>query len=172
MYNKKVCILGARAVGKTSLIKRFLGDEFSEGYSATVGAEIKKFEADVDREKVRVMLWDIQGEDWATEGFTNYLKGASAIIYVVDGTRLQTLDSALELKLIAETRIDNAVPSIMLFNKSDLAKRWEISPSTINNVESNGIFSILTSSREGTGVNMAFNLITRVMLGKSSMIAA
>jgi hypothetical protein len=172
MNYKKVCILGARAVGKSSLVKRFLSGSFSDRYSATVGANIEKIVLDIDTDRVQLMLWDIQGEDQAGQTFTHYLKGASAIIYVVDGTRLDTLEAAMELRKAAETHLGSKLPSIMLFNKSDLAKDWEISSSMINDVESDGIFALLTSAREGSGVNTAFSLITRVILGKTSMIAA
>ena len=172
MYSKKVCILGAPAVGKSSLIRRFLGAEFSETYHATIGADIKKIVLELEADKVQLMLWDIQGMDESAQGFSQYMKGASAIIYVVDGTHLATLDRALELRQKTENFLGSAVPSIMLFNKSDLAQHWEISSSMINDVEANGIFAILTSSRDGCGVDTAFNLIARVMLGKSSMVAA
>lgn len=172
MNYKKVCILGTRAVGKSSLIRRFLSGKFSDGYSATVGANIEKIVLDIDTDKVQLMLWDIQGADQAGQVFTHYLKGASAIIYVVDGTRLNTLEAAMEFRKVAENHLGGKPPSIMLFNKSDLAEHWEISSEMINDVESDGIFALLTSANEGSGVNTAFNLITRVLLGKTSLIAA
>ena len=172
MYNKKVCILGAPAVGKSSLIRRFLGAEFSETYHATTGADIKKIVLELEADKVQLMLWDIQGMDEYAHGFNHYLKGASAIIYVVDGTQRETLGRALELRQKTEDYLGSAVPSIMLFNKSDLAHHWKISSSMINEVEAEGVFAILTSSRDGCGVDTAFNLIARVMLGKSSLVAA
>lgn len=172
MYSKKVCILGAPAVGKSSLIRRFLGAELSETYHATTGSDIEKVVLELEADKVQLMLWDIQGMDESAHGFTHYLKGAAAIIYVVDGTKLETLDRALELRQKSKDYLGGAVPSIMLFNKSDLAQHWEISSSMINDVEADSIFAILTSSRDGCGVDTAFNLIARVMLGKSSLVAA
>lgn len=58
----------------------------------------------------------------------------------------------------------------MLFNKSDLAQQWEISPGMISDAESGGIFALLTSCREGSGVNTAFNLISRVLMGKTALM--
>lgn len=171
MYNKKVCILGASGVGKSSLIHRFLSGKFSEAYLANAGARIDKVVQNVDREKVQLMLWDIQGENQASHhGFVHYLKGASAVIYVVDGTRLKTLKTAMKFRQESERRLGGAIPSIILFNKSDLAVDWEISSSMISDVESDGIFAILTSCKEGTGVNTAFNLITRVIMGKTALM--
>lgn len=170
MYNKKVCILGASGVGKTSLIQRYLSGEFVEVCQTDAGAKIDKSVVDVDRDKVQLMLWDIKGDDKVTPGFVNYLKGASAIIYVVDGTRLETLATAMELRQETEKYFGGAKPGIMLFNKSDLVKKWEISPGMISDAETGGLFAILTSCREGTGVNTAFNLITRVMMGKTALM--
>lgn len=172
MYSKKICIVGAGGVGKTSLIQRFLDGRCSGDPLATVGANIGKKVLDIDGEKLQLMLWDIQGGDRLSSRDMNYLRGAAAIVYVVDGTRLQTLDAALALRLEIESRLGRRLPSILLFNKSDLAQRWEISNTMINDAEADGICAILTSSKEGGGVNLAFNLISRVIIGKTTLIAA
>lgn len=172
MYNKKICILGDRAVGKTCLLQRFLDDRFQPDYEATVGAAIHKVQIKVDADKLQLMLWDIEGQDRSSRQFFDYLKGASAIVYVVDGTRLQTLDAVLEFRREIHGRGSRPVPSIMLFNKSDLSRDWEISSSTINEVETDGMFSLMTSAREGNGVNTAFHLLSRVLTGKTSLVAA
>ena len=126
MYNKKVCILGASGVGKSSLIQRFLNGKFSEAHVASVGARIDKIVRIIDHDKVQLMLWDIESDNEAPGGFENYIKNASAMIYVVDGTRMETLTSAIDLRKAAEKHIGNFVPSIILFNKSDLVNDWEI----------------------------------------------
>ena len=172
MNNKKVCIVGDRAVGKTSLIRRFLTGSYEPSWPATAGARIEKKELDIDGDKLQLMLWDIEGQSELSAESASYLKGASAMIYVVDGTRLETLGTAIGLRLEIETHLGHSLPSIVLFNKSDLAERWEISNAMINDAEVGGNLSILTSSKEGSGVNMAFSLIGRVLLGKTTLVAA
>ena len=172
MYKKKICMVGAFAVGKTSLVQRFVTGIFSSRYLTTVGVKIDNKEVEVDGDTVQLLLWDIQGEDELSRVPLNYLKGASAVIYVVDGTRLETLKTALDIKQEVENQFEGGVPNIMLFNKSDLADQWEVSPEMIGEVEAGGMLTMLTSSKEGTGVNTAFNLITRVMMGKTTLFAA
>ena len=172
MYNKKICILGAPGVGKTSLVRRFTGADSRAGYVPTIGANIDKIQLHIDSDRLQLMLWDIQGEERSTRNFFDYLIGASAIVYVVDGTRLDSLDVVLELRRQIDNRRVLPLPSIMLFNKSDLSKAWVISPGVINNVEASGIIALLASAREGTGVNTAFNLLARVLAGKTTMVAA
>ena len=172
MYNKKICILGERGVGKSCLVQRFLNGSFDDGYEVTIGANIRKARLQVDTDKLQLMLWDIEGQDRSSRRFLDYLKGTSAIFYVVDGTRLQTLDAVLEFRREIESRGSKPVPSIILFNKSDLASDWEVSPAMINDVETDGMFSLLTSAKEGSGVSTAFNLLSRVLIGKTSLVAA
>ena len=172
MYNKKICMLGAPAVGKTCLVRRFVGSDCGRDYQATVGANIDKIQLQVDSDRLQLMLWDIQGQERSSRRYFDYLKSASAIVYVVDGTRLETLDVALEFRRRIDDSLVGPLPSIMLFNKSDLSKTWEISPDMINNVEASGIFALLSSAREGTGVNTAFGLLARVLLGKATLVAA
>ena len=172
MYNKKICILGERAVGKTCLLRRFVNDRFDSDYAGTIGADIHKIQIRVDTDNLQLMVWDIQGQDRSSRQFFDYLKGASAIVYVVDGTRLPTLDAVLEFRREILGRGSRPVPSIMLFNKSDLRSDWEISSTMINDVEMDGMFSLLTSAREGSGVNTAFYLLSRVLTGKTSLVAA
>ena len=172
MYKKKVCILGERAVGKSCLVRRFKDGSFDAAYQTTAGADIHKIQLQVDADSLQLMLWDIQGQDRSSEEFFDYMKGASAIVYVIDGTRLQSLDAVLEFRQKIEIRGSRPVPSMMLFNKSDLASSWEISSSMINDVELEGMFSLLTSAKEGSGVNTAFDLLSRVLVGKISLVAA
>jgi len=170
MYRKKICILGAAGTGKSCLIRRFLKRDSAEDRALAMGAKIDKLDVEVDRRKVQLMLWDIRGGDHVLPGFVNYIKGASAIIYVADGTRLETLSMAMEYRRQAEAYFGMPVPGIMLFNKADLARQWKITPSMISDAETNGIFALLTSCCDDSGINTAINLITRVMMGKTTLL--
>jgi small GTP-binding protein len=170
MYRKKICILGAAGTGKSCLVRRFLRRDSEEDRATAKGAKNDKLDVEVDRHKVQLMLWDIRGGDHVLPGFVNYIKGASAIIYVADGTRLETLAMAMEYRRQADAYLGNTIPGIMLFNKSDLARQWKITPGMISDAETNGIFALLTSCCEDSGINTAFNLITRVMMGKTTLL--
>lgn len=172
MYRKKVCILGASGTGKSCLVQRFLRGNFDADLVTTMGAKIDELVVDVDRHKVQLMIWDIRGGDQLLPGFVNYIKNASAIIYVADGTRPQTLAMAIEYRRQAEAYLGSAIPGILLINKSDLARQWKITPGMISEAETNGIFALLTSCCEGSGADTALNLITRVIMGKTTLLPA
>ena len=89
MIQKKICMLGAYAVGKTSLVGRFVRSMFSEKYQTTVGVKIDQKTVNVGDQQVNMMLWDLHGEDEAQKVRLSYLRGASGYILVVDGGQIR-----------------------------------------------------------------------------------
>ena len=80
MIQKKVCLLGGFAVGKTSLVSRFVTSIFSEKYLTTVGVKVDKKLVSVNGQDVTLMLWDIYGEDEFQTVQPSYLRGASGYL--------------------------------------------------------------------------------------------
>ncbi len=163
MIKKKICMLGAFSVGKTSLVQRFVKSIFSEKYLTTVGVKIDKKTVAVEGQDVDLLLWDIYGEDEFQKVKTSYLRGSSGYFLVVDGTRRDTLETAFLLQERAEGAIGK-VPYILLFNKSDLADEWEIEEETLDNLSKDGLMTMKTSAKTGQGVEDAFLSIARKML--------
>ena len=97
MIQKKVCMLGTFAVGKTSLVSRFVHSMFSERYQTSIGVKIDKKALQLGEEQVELILWDIHGDDEFQRIRQPYVKGASGCLFVVDGTRRSTWDEALNL---------------------------------------------------------------------------
>lgn len=172
MYKKKVCMLGEFAVGKTSMVQRFVNSIFSDKYLTTVGVKIDKKTMDIDGEKIQLMLWDIQGEDALSTIPMNYVRGASSFILVVDGTRAHTLETALRIKSQISQTLGKSLPFIVLFNKCDLQAEWEITEGDINAIKAAGMTTMKTSSKDGIGVEEAFDLLTRMMMDKNTLEAA
>jgi small GTP-binding protein len=163
MIQKKVCMLGDSAVGKTSLVSRFVHSIFSDRYLTTVGVKIDKKSATVDDERVDLVLWDLNGEDEFQKLRMSYLRGASGYLLVVDGTRRETLDTALMLRDSAERTIGR-VPFLLVVNKADLTGQWELNEGALGNLAIRQWPIISTSAKTGQGVEQAFTTLTRAML--------
>ena len=164
MISKKVCLLGAFSVGKTSLVSQYVHSMFSDKYLSTVGVKISKKELLVDGEDVTLVLWDMEGRDNYADINVSYLRGSMGIFVVADGTRKETLDSALALRRLTLDILGESVPTYLLINKSDLAERWEITGSMIAEAESAGVKTIMTSAKTGQSVNTAFVSLAKDML--------
>ncbi len=120
----KVCLVGEAAVGKTSLIRRFVLDEFDDRYVTTLGAKVSKKEMTIDaggrRTRLDLTVWDIMGE----KGFRDllrdaYFQGARGILAVADLTRYSTLRE-LDEWATSVFRVVGEVPVVVAVNKIDL----------------------------------------------------
>lgn len=165
MINKKVCMLGAFSVGKTSLVSQYVHTIFSDQYLSTVGVKISKKELKVDGEDVNLVLWDMEGRDNYADINVSYLRGSMGFFVVADGTRKETLESALAIRKLA-LEVMGEVPSYLLLNKADLAERWEITGDILAEAENDGVKTIMTSAKTGQAVNTAFETLARDMLAE------
>ena len=160
MRQMKICMLGAFGVGKTSLVQRFVKSIFSEKYHSTLGVKVDKKEFQVDAQKVMMMLWDIHGEEAYKKVSMSYLRGASGYLLVADGTRKETLETALSLqKRVVDTVGD--VPFLSVLNKYDLIDDWEIDPKGEFSFAGKNQAVICSSALSGEGVEEAFEVLAR-----------
>ncbi|OUM02251.1 Rab family GTPase [Variovorax sp. JS1663] len=155
MLQRKICLLGAFGVGKTSLVRRFVDTIFSDAYLTTVGVKIDKKVISTGAEDLALILWDIAGEDEVAAVRVSYLRGAAGYLLVVDGTRPETLATAesIQGRITAEL---GAVPFFVLLNKADLEQDWALPPGRIQALEAEGWLFRRTSAKTGMGVEEAF----------------
>lgn len=163
MIQKKICLLGAFSVGKTSLIKRFVESIFSDKYLTTIGVKINKKKLSVAEQDINLMIWDLEGEDDYTEINTNYLRGSAGYILVADGTRAKTLDSALSIHKMVQDLLGD-IPAVLAINKADIEDQWLISPASIDNIDKN-LTVIKTSAKSGDNVEELFTTLSQNMVG-------
>jgi small GTP-binding protein len=163
LIKKKITMLGAFAVGKTSLVQRYVNSIFSEKYQTTIGVKIDQKMVEVGDTSVMLMLWDLYGEDDYLKVKPTYLAGSSGYLLVADGTRANTIDVALQLQEMAAAYTNNA-PFILIINKFDLATSWEVKEKTINLLREKGWHIIITSAKENHMVDEAFGELANMMI--------
>jgi small GTP-binding protein len=166
MTQLKICMLGAYAVGKTSLIARFVRGIFSEQYLVTLGVKIDSKEVDVAGQHVKFVIWDMAGEDEFAKVSASYLRGAAGYLLVADGTRRSTMDQAAVLR-VRVTEARGPIPFIALFNKSDLESDWEVSESDLDKMRASNWEVHKTSAKTGKGVETAFVRLAQRVLEES-----
>ena len=156
-------MLGGFAVGKTSLVSRYVTSIFSDKYLSTVGVKVDKKIVTIGGEEVTLVLWDLYGEDAFQTVQKSYLRGAAGYLLVVDGTRFETFATARELQKLA-ARVAGNVPFVLALNKADLAAEWQVDEHALFEVAEAGWHIVRTSAKTGRGVEEAFALVTRAML--------
>lgn len=155
MIQKKICLMGAFAVGKTSLVARFVRSVFSEKYHTTLGVKIDKKIVATAHGEAMLMIWDLAGEDEFIGVDLDYMRGASGYLIVADGTRRSSLERAVALQQRIVERI-GPVPFLLLINKADLEDSWEIRGVDLEGLSKSGWRILRTSAKSGQGVEAAF----------------
>lgn len=162
MLQKKICMLGAFSVGKTSLVRQFVSSIFDDKYLTTVGVKIDKKDVAVGDQSVKLMLWDLAGEDAYNKINASYLRGSSGCIIVIDGTRPNTLEVGLQLIQFVREHLTNC-PVIVAINKADLKSEWLLDKEALARIESEQQI-LETSALTGENVEQLFQLLTEKML--------
>ncbi|MFN2603566.1 MAG: Rab family GTPase [Gemmatimonadaceae bacterium] len=166
MIQKKICMVGVFATGKTSLVQRYVYSIFSDRYLSTVGVKIDRKEIQLGDQSVTLMLWDLEGRDGTRDVNASYVRGAHGVIYVVDGTRRDTLDGTFEI----HTTVKNAlgeIPSVVAVNKTDLANDWQLNSSDEKAMGERGLHQIRTSAKTGQGVGETFRWVAEATFKKA-----
>ena len=166
VIQKKVCMLGASAVGKTSLVRRYVESLYGDKYLDSVGVKIDKKVVDVEGRRMMMLLWDIKGQDDFQSLRAAYLRNAHGILLVVDGTRRQTLEVALDFHRRIHEGVDLVPSVVLMFNKDDLHSQWEVHNSEIENLAAKKIPVVRGSAKTGKGVEEAFLTLAARMIDK------
>ena len=167
----KILLLGDGAVGKTSLILRFIENKFKEEYSVSLGVDFltKKIqfidEDDVTR-SVSLQVWDIAGQARHVSYSHLYLRGALGAFYVFDLTRKETLDQIQNRWQIQALKASPKHVSILIGNKADLKRNRALSKNQLNQIAASMhvIDLIETSAKTGENVHEAFQRLTTEIL--------
>jgi small GTP-binding protein len=163
MIQKKICMLGTFAVGKTSLVRRFVESIYSDEYQTTVGVKIDKKVVQVGAQETMLLLWDLQGEESVEDLRRTYLRGTAGYLLVADGTRRDTFYKTRAIQAAVQETVGN-VPFLLLVNKSDLTDQWSLEKEELEEMTHNGWQVILTSAKNGSGVEEAFLNLAQKML--------
>jgi small GTP-binding protein len=163
MIQKKICMLGSFAVGKTSLIRRFVESIYSDAYHTTVGVKVDKKVIRHNNSDITLVLWDLYGEDEFQKMRWSYLRGAAGYLLVADGTRRNTLEKAFQLQQRVREEL-GAIPFIFVINKADLVQDWELDPAMESQLTARNWTILRSSAKTGENVEEAFSQLTRKML--------
>ncbi len=161
-YIIKLCLLGDGAVGKTSLVRRFVFDVFDDKYIQSFGTKVSKKSVTVGDSTMDLMVWDILGQRTQEALHAAYYKGAAGALAVCDFTRPETMRS-LKTWVGNFRSVVGDMPVILLGNKSDLSKAF-----TLDELRSFGSSIgcdvLETSAKTGLNVEAAFASIGRRLL--------
>lgn len=165
VVQKKVCLLGDFAVGKTSLVRRFVEGRFEDKYLSTIGVKVSRKSLEREDAKLNLLIWDLVGGNEFSRAETGYLLGTAGALVVCDLTRLNTIE-ALKRYTKQVRAVNPHVALVFLGNKIDLTEERAIDDATLTAVstELNAPF-LLTSAKTSENVETAFALLADLIEG-------
>ncbi len=167
----KILLLGDGAVGKTSLILRFIENKFKDEYSVSLGVDfltktINFIDEDDIKRVVSLQVWDIAGQARHVSYSHLYLKGALGAFYVFDLTRKDTLAQIQNRWQLQALKASPNHIGILIGNKADLTKERAVPESQLKQIiDSMHVLEFIeTSAKTGRNVNKAFQKLTTEIL--------
>jgi len=153
-YIIKLCLLGDGAVGKTSLVRRFVFDVFDDKYLVSFGTKVSKKSMKIGDADVDLLIWDILGQKSHESLHAAYYRGAAGAFAVCDFTRPDTMHSLRSWLGNFRATVGQR-PVMILGNKSDLTKTYSLSDLQAFG-SSVGCEVLETSAKTGLNVERAF----------------
>jgi small GTP-binding protein len=167
---QKICLLGDFNVGKTSLVRRFIEDKFSDRYLSTVGVKVSRKSVNVTTDtqihQINLLIWDLEGNTKFKSITPNYLKGASGSIIVADLSRADTL-SNLTQHLQLFFQVNPQGQATVALNKADLVPQEKLAKLVDNYQLRNfprviGVY--ITSAKTGDRIDQMFQDLATVLI--------
>lgn len=172
----KVLLLGESCVGKTSIFHRYVKDEYSQAYKATIGADFFSKDLKVDDKEVILQIWDTAGQERYQSLGVTFFRGSDACILVYDICDQRSFDAIQSwvdqflqgVGANTQNPKESGFIFVVLGNKCDLAENRQVSSEAAKDFcTENGFHFFETSAKSGFQVQEAFEYIARKGIEKS-----
>lgn len=176
-FKFKITLVGNGFVGKTTLIKKFTQGDFVEDYIKTIGAQFTIYDKEIDGDKIRLMFWDIAGQDDFNFARPSFFKNSNAaiIVYSLEENNLGD-ESFNHISYWHEDikQFCGDIPIVVFANKVDLVDEYKLDKSKIQEIvrKRNFLGYSITSAKTGHGVIDAFNAIIDEIYNKHKAVPA
>jgi small GTP-binding protein len=165
-YHFKVLVVGDLGTGKTSVVRKFIHNEFSEQYKCTIGVDFARKIIKKNDITIYLQLWDVAGQERFSSVSRIYYKDAHLIIIVFDVLRDITFESMHGWLRNARLNLDNSVPIVVFANKCDIDTFYSTHKLEKFCIENNILKYVKTSAKDGQGISEAMEYIVDLLLNK------
>ena len=168
--NLKIILVGDVSVGKTSVLERYINNNFKDDYTCTIQAEQKtKIINEDSNTSIRMDIWDTAGQEKFRSLTRQYYRDSQGAIIVFDITKKKTFDSLQTWIDDIKDYSDKDIPIIIVGNKSDLIDEREVSENNINEFLNDKYTYFEVSAKYGNNIDLAFNKIKKLILENRKM---
>ena len=168
----KLLIVGDPGVGKSSIMMRYVGEDYKECTTGTVGLDFRIRIIKLNGVRVRLQIWDSAGHERYRPLTTTYYRGSDGILIVYDVTEDQTFEHVASWIEEVDRFTDKDVPKIVVGNKCDLNTRISVDNDRAGEyAKNNGMFQFQTSAKSSENIEKAFEHLVSMMIGREMALA-
>lgn len=162
---KKILLLGDGAVGKTSLVHRFVEGVFNERYKATIGVDIFSKNVSTPNGEVELQLWDLSGQAHFSAVRSKFYNKADGALLVFDLTNKKTFENLDSWLTETKSGVGSDIPMFILGNKMDLSDLIALQDQEVEDYAGQHSWQWAKSSaKTGENVEKAFISIASVVM--------
>ncbi|CAD8205617.1 unnamed protein product [Paramecium pentaurelia] len=166
-YFFKLVIVGNAGVGKSSLLRRYSDDKFTDSYLSTIGVEFRFKTLEFDGHKVKLQIWDTAGQEKFRTITNAYYKGADGIIMVYDISSTESFEDIDKFWINqVESYAEKNVELLLLGNKSDVEDKDVTTQKAQDYAASNRMAHMEVSAKTADQVSKAFISMVKTMIAK------
>ena len=167
----KILTLGESEVGKTSILRRFIENKFLKNHLATIGIDYRTKIIKVYGRDIRLKIWDTAGQE-RYHNITNHIfKGADGIVLIFDVTQESSFIKINDwIEQIKSNISQEEICLILLGNKCDIEERMVSKEKGKEMADSLNVDYYETSALNGTGINEAFEALSKLIVKKKAIL--
>ena len=173
-YHMKIIVCGTGAVGKTSIVRRFVENKFEFNYLLTIGMEPSNQKIEVNGFLVNLILFDVAGQERFQTLRDVFFRKANGALLVFDLTRPDSLDELYDWKSQIDERLGkNRIPTVLLGNKADLEDMIQIDYGALEDTvipDFQPVKYLETSAYANQNIHEAFSVITKEVLKRQGIL--
>ena len=156
-----IITLGESSVGKSSIINRYVENNFDYNFVSTLGVDFRKKNININGEDIRLKIWDTAGQEKFRSIQKQYYRNSDGILLVFDVTKFDTFNVLEEWINSIKNQTSNDIIVVLVGNKIDLNNKV-ISDDEIKNFANDNKFKyFLTSAATGKNINEVFDYIVK-----------
>ncbi len=167
----KILTIGESGVGKTCILRRFVENKFLKTHLATIGIDFRTKVIHVCGKDIKLKIWDTAGQERYHNITTQIFKGSDGIILVYDVNEEITFSKIRDwIEQIKSNICENEITLVLVGNKCDIEQRVISKEQGQEMADSLKINYFETSALNGTGINEAFEGLTKEIMKKKKVI--
>jgi len=169
LFKLKIIVAGAKDVGKTSLIHRFVNDVFQTDTVGTIGVDFMTKRLTLDNQEIRLTLWDFAGEKRFRSMFPSYCSGASAAIILFDITNRSSFEDLIDWMELITSSTTGKLLKILIGSKHDLADQAVMSNEELAHFRKQYQIDhfMYCSAKTGENVASLFTIVTQKIIDQT-----